>query len=408
MKMYWLYLEPYTFVFKGLREYLIYNTINGKFINVSNTSTVCSIIHALNERDSGYCISINEIELANKDLADFVDSIRYIFAGDIVECSDLKTKPAVLKPILRFSDNYSRTNSLSEADFSKNILLNVCSVVLYVDTNCTHSCKYCDSYLKQFLFCTNRNNLNQLSLNEYKLLFDKLIVANVNRLNIVCNDLSSLFFNELLLLLKEYDFEIHLYINYLNMSSFFEMDYFTDLEMHILVNFPIDDLLKNKYHLHNPKFKWLFVVSNSMEYSTVNELILEYNINAEIKPFYDGYNIKFFEDNVFINPEDIFDNIVSKRQIFARDILNENFFGNVIVFSDGSVYANLNYPALGNLRLQSLNELVFAELSDINGSWLMKRNKYPCSDCIYKLLCPSIGDYELVLDKENLCSIKRD
>ena len=38
--------------------------------------------------------------------------------------------------------------------------------------------------------------------------------------------------------------------------------------VHILVNFPIDDLLKNKYHLHNPKFKWLFVVSNSMEYST--------------------------------------------------------------------------------------------------------------------------------------------
>lgn len=408
MKKYWLYLEPYVFIFEGLKKCLIYNTINGKCVNVLNNSKLYSIVCGLNEKKSGYCISLTDSDLQNEDVANFITDLRRIFAGDLIELSDLNVKPFIFKPVLRFSDNNSRTNSLDDTDFSKNVLLNIRSVVLYIDATCSQSCKYCNSYFKQFLFCTKKKILNELSLIDYKLLFDKLLVANIHRLNLVFNDFKSFLFSDLFLLLERYDFEIFVYVNYLNLKPFLESDYFINVKICVLVNSPVDELLLDDCVLHNNKLSWLFNVSNYTEFTTVNELIDKYSINAEINPFYNGENISFFKENVFLSLEDVLSDTVCKRQIYARSVLNENFFGNIFIFSDGSVYTNLNHSPLGNLKEQSLNELIFRELSNENSVWLMKRDKAPCSTCIYNLLCPSLGNYELVLGKNNLCNIEQD
>lgn len=87
--------------------------------------------------------------------------------------------------------------------------------------------------------------------------------------------------------------------------------------------------------------------------------------------------------------------------------MNENFFGKLTIMPNGDVYANVNANVLGNLKSNSLNELVYKEISQ-KESWFLKRENKPCSDCAYKLLCPSPSNYELAIGKMNLCNILSD
>ena len=100
-------------------------------------------------------------------------------------------------------------------------------------------------------------------------------------------------------------------------------------------------------------------------------------------------------------------NPIGKQQIFTRQVMNENFFGKLTIMPNGDVYANVNVKVLGNLKSNSLNELVYKEMSQ-KESWFLKRENQPCCDCVYKLLCPSPSNYELAIGKMNLCTILSD
>jgi len=91
--------------------------------------------------------------------------------------------------------------------------------------------------------------------------------------------------------------------------------------------------------------------------------------------------------------------------IFAHQKLNTNFFGSLTIISSGDVYANINRPALGNIVNNSILELIKSELI-INTAWRKIRDVEPCSNCIYQYLCPSPSNYEIILDKSNLCCIR--
>ena len=86
--------------------------------------------------------------------------------------------------------------------------------------------------------------------------------------------------------------------------------------------------------------------------------------------------------------------------------MNDIFFGTLTIFPSGEVYANVNYPALGNIQNSSLKELVYKELTEGNAWLKVRSNEKPCNQCINKSLCPSISNYELVIGRYNLCKVK--
>ena len=64
---------------------------------------------------------------------------------------------------------------------------------------------------------------------------------------------------------------------------------------------------------------------------------------------------------------------IDRKTIFRHKALNDIFFGKLTIFPSGEVYANVNYPALGNIQNSSLKELVYKELTEGN-AWLKVRS----------------------------------
>ena len=131
-----------------------------------------------------------------------------------------------------------------------------------------------------------------------------------------------------------------------------------------------------------------------------NFLIEKYILN----PIFNN-NIEFFSENVFLKKEDIFSNVISMREIFRNQKMNANNFGTLYILPDGEVKANMNTLPLGDIKTDSLLNLIHKEMIE-NTAWRSIRNISPCNKCLYQWLCPPLSNYEFVIDQPNLCDIK--
>ena len=127
-------------------------------------------------------------------------------------------------------------------------------------------------------------------------------------------------------------------------------------------------------------------------------------VECRISPTYNGRNLDFFEQYVYVDEEDILASHQTKQNIFAHQALNTNDFGKLTIQSDGSVHANVHQAPIGSID-EDIRSLVYKEMSE-GSSWLRLRDMQPCSDCVFQWLCPSPSDYELEIGKPNLCHVK--
>ena len=68
-------------------------------------------------------------------------------------------------------------------------------------------------------------------------------------------------------------------------------------------------------------------------------------------------------------------------------------------------YANRLFPALGLVEKDSIYAIIRKEITE-GQSWLRIRTQSPCDTCVYQWLCPSPSDYEIELNRPNLCLTK--
>lgn len=102
--------------------------------------------------------------------------------------------------------------------------------------------------------------------------------------------------------------------------------------------------------------------------------------------------------------EDILQSNYDKQDIFAHQVMNTNFWGRLSVLPDGKVYSNLNHPPLGTLK-DRVYDLIVDEMTS-KRAWRWIRDEVsPCKDCLFRYLCPSPSNYELVIGKPNLCHV---
>ncbi|MCY6345015.1 hypothetical protein [Bacteroides hominis] len=135
-------------------------------------------------------------------------------------------------------------------------------------------------------------------------------------------------------------------------------------------------------------------------------MIIQYHLeNYRMIPIYTGDNLAFFENNIYLSEEELLNINLSKREIFAHQVINTNYFGVLTISPDGKVYSgDMNEPAIGTID-ESLYTIVYREMTE-GHSWLRIRDQKPCCDCIYQWLCPSPSNYELAIGKPNLCHVK--
>lgn len=121
---------------------------------------------------------------------------------------------------------------------------------------------------------------------------------------------------------------------------------------------------------------------------------------AQILPGYNGRNIDFLKSILFSHKEDLAG--VSKKAVFIRQTLNSNYFGQLVIFEDGTVRAG-NYGSLLGTVSTPLYEIIYKELTATDSLWMLTRDRSDCADCRFRYLCPSISDYEFALNDTRLC-----
>lgn len=152
---------------------------------------------------------------------------------------------------------------------------------------------------------------------------------------------------------------------------------------------------------------YVFTVSSNEEFDNIMGLISQTDIsveNIELKPFYDGSNMDFMSKNIFIDKDDFSDIKLNRKKIYAHQVLNTNDWGKLTILSDGTIYANVLDHPIGCID-DDIRLLVYKEMTE-GKSWFRIRDQKPCCDCVYQWLCPSPSNYEMVLNKSNLCHIE--
>lgn len=127
--------------------------------------------------------------------------------------------------------------------------------------------------------------------------------------------------------------------------------------------------------------------------------------NYEIKPLFNGKNLKFIRNNVAINEKDIFEHTYSVKDLYRNATINTSSFGKITILPDGEIKTNINEKHFGNICNCYITNIVNKELYSGN-SWLHTRDdikKY--KECLFKYFCPSISNLEIRIGTQNICNI---
>ena len=401
----YLLLYPFTyFCIKG-KKLLLYNTLSGeKYLNEKCDKNILSIVEKLSSLNNLGVVEINS-KLDSNELL-FLEQFKEKMFGDIIFLDSKRVKPVQIPNQIHFSNNkfpdkfkfpdkYKGFAHISELHFFLR------SSYKYVHEN--------KLLYKQFL--TN-NNFHDCSLdldyNKFRELLNRLINYRLSIVTLYCDDIFEYedcrkLFDLLngLTIKVELVFSYNYYENVNNQISKYLLSSNIDIIVH-----HYDNILELKKEVCNSVKLNCFFVESEDQYQYIENKLIGLGINNyHINGVYNGTNDAFFESNIFINLEDIFEDKISFHNIHINKEMNKNDFGKLIIVSNGDVYANINNYKLGNIYNNTLEEVLEDEIK-LGTSWgNTRKNVCPCNECIYNCICPPISNYEYVIGKYNLCHV---
>lgn len=376
---YWFKIEPYVHISIVNSNVLLYNTFDGSFIESKNIEIVKLLKETLLKENCG--VVLLTAERYNLDnIRKFIMELRAKYMGDIIDIELSKSKPVQIMP---FTSLVNTQELFKKQNFptGKKILEYLSEISIYVDYN------------------TNIMDLNSFLKS----------LPNISTVNIIGNLKDVANYKELLLVLDQFPSLKKITCNYSNVISL-QPEFVNNFSYSILINYPID-ISKWNYSrrlLLNQSipFECIFEVTSMDNYSQINKFIEEFGIEKhQLKPVYTGDNIDFFKENVFLTKDDILSTPLSISDFFINQSMNIFDFGKIAIMSNGDIYANVNYPILGNIHTHSIYEIISKELEE-GRSWLRIRNQAPCNTCLYQWFCPSPSNYEIAIGRPNLCHVK--
>jgi len=399
-KKYWLNMYSVVYCRMQDKRAFLYNTQSGESIETDN-SVILNLLQLLHEKQNLGAIGCDGNVLLQNGVIEFIVEFCNKKMGSVTDIEQMPEKPIQLMPILNLQRNIEMQH-----DFGTEVLQNLLELNIYPNNNCIQSCQYCNAYYRQTLCCRSANNNETLDVSVLQDIFSQIRFGVVGKINILGgNILLHPDLSELSNLLAEFKDRVHFYVHYKNYTRNAVLENF---HINLIVNFPVDNPVFDKVLLEINKEKTSihFIIENEEQYKEAEQLIDNHDIGKyEIKPFFNGKNIDFFRENVFVSKEDIFSKPLSMREIFRNQKVNTSFFGIFHIFQNGNVKANPNTAILGNIKSDKILDLVYKEMFE-NTAWRKIRDSQPCEECLYQFICPSPSNYEIVIDKPNLCHLK--
>lgn len=415
-KTFWFYLEPYVHISHKSADCLLYNSLSGQHLVYWDKPNVSKILRRLSHPANQRVIKLASTEMADQELCDFVEKVREFYMGDILDTSYSSGKPALMLQRPKLDQGEAKRLKKEEGrSVGEGVLEYLFQLSIHVNSECREKCAGCTGYYKQFSCCTRMpTGTEELEISTISNLLDQIEWSSISLVNIMGGNLflySRL--RHLVELLKTKTFETHFYIHYLHLSkapgdiSFLGFD---KLKISLMVTPPYSQehlakALDKAFH-GKPETKVLFVVESEKDTRRAEDFIATTGLSSyAYKPFFNGKNRSFFERNVFMDVEDIFNARPTQKEIYANMILNRLQFGRLTVLSNRKIYANLNAPSLGTLDRDDIYQVLYREM-DGGKSWLRIRGMVqPCLHCILNALCPPLGNYEKVLKRNDLCHV---
>jgi pseudo-rSAM protein len=357
----------------------------------------------LTNLDSLYTIEIDEKEIKNPHIHDWITNLLKIDAGELVLKVEGGNQPVSFYPLLKIQDDVNSIRWNHSNDIGGELIYNLNEISIHVNGSENGN----NLYARQTLFPLNTSE--NISFENIEKIVIKWKAGKNIRLNLIGDILSYPQLSEIISLIKSQKIKVNSYIlgsdiihnneKLTLLNSLASLNLYCDNISHFSVLFDLVKKIENE-------LLWIFPIVSEECYSKINELIKKFSINHyNIIPLYNGENIDFFKKNIFINEDDFADMSLTKREIFIRQSVNTNFFGKLIILPDTKVYANLDQQPIGTIR-DTLYNLVYKEMITGN-AWRMKRESKPCTSCVYQWLCPVPSNYEIVIGYHNLCHIKQ-
>ncbi len=393
------FLEPYIYVEETHKGLFFYNTLTGSFIE-NNNSFIIEFFNKFNKNIKSIILEFDD-EHMEKEVKPFLDILRDNFMGDFVSSS---SNPIQVSPFLKIEQMFDVNEEV--ANYIDNILeltININSYK-YTDT------PYTDAY-KQFVYSFYYKQNVFLPFKYIKKVIDECKKGSIHSINIVGGNIFD--YPELPSLVE--------YLNSLEQCKYYYFNIYDEISTSFLKLFKSNSEIilmlpvscYDEYCSENIN-RFLncglpttvnFIVEDYTHFDIMSNILSKHNIKShKTLPFYNKKNYIFFKEYVFLNKNDIFQQVFSYKDIFRNKTINTHYFGKLLIRSDGKIFANPNQANVGTVNESIVS--VVKEALNCDKSWrLLRQNVSPCSNCLYKCFCPPISNYEQVLEKNNLCAI---
>lgn len=407
LKNSWFALKSHVYVEFKENNVLLYDTKSGFHIETKDKDAISLINQLYEPKNLGVTFLSKKLQ-SSPDIRDFLKYILEKQMGDLTDVEKLPNKPVRLIPILNLQKDVDRLKKNDEnypliGKNAKNYLL---ELNIFLNNICSLNCCFCDKYYKQMSCCTTCNANQELTFEEIEDIFKQIEFSTVGKVNILGGNIFEYYcINKLQPLFDSFKEILHCYFHYKNFKPNLLSN---SLQLELIVNFPVNmSNFKHTWSLINKEKTTLhFIIENEEQYEEVENVIDKFGIEKyHIQPLFTGNNLIFFQENIFINKEDLFTKTLSMREIFRNQKLNSNFFGSLFILPDGAVKANINATTIGNVKTDPLLNLIFREMID-NTAWRVVRNSQPCNGCLYQYICPAPSNYEIVIGQPNLCHVE--
>ncbi len=381
---------------------LLYDTENGKHLS-SHLSKAIDLAKAVYSPENLGVVDWGAVEL-DDEIRGFIKNVCENKMGVLIDKEQYQQKPINFLPILNLQNDVERMSDIGDLVMTgENISTYLTHAVIHLSTECDKHCPHCGLFHKQTLCCSAMEQPSAMPFEQLRELIVQLAATSVQVIDLVGGDLRTYpHLSQLNTLIDQYQqFNWHLWQHIINEKGL-SLDH---VKTEVILTAPFEKTMLPEALQHDSDVRFHLLVENESQVEQAERMVAGIEAErCEWVPIFNGENLKFFEDNVLLSEEDILSAPISMREIFCRQKLNTNYFGKLHFFADGTVKADVNKEAIGRFPEKRVLGLVYDELTR-NTAWRRIRGGERCSVCRYRFLCPSPGNYETVIGKENLCKV---
>jgi pseudo-rSAM protein len=400
---------------------LLYNTLNGQHLVFDSNSAIIALMKRMISTKNLNAVIEERAILKEKNLQGFLETcINMQFINWYSYSKEVShKKPVSLPAILNFHRDRRKISLDPERNPGQDILKYLHKLNIYI--NCYQGDHF-DNLLfkegyKQFLFPYSSNEYNELQLEGIQQLLDQLRTIGICDITVLGGNIFKYTeFDRLMTLLNQLPLKKELGIFYKDITidnlKLVDWDKSKEIFLKIFVgpqmekNQLINCIKLLKDFKVNSKYQ--FTIQSESDANDFEEVVDFLNENQfYVKAFHNGFNYKFFKENIFIEKGDLSEPVISKKDIYARSVMNPNSFGHITILCSGDVYSNLNERRIGTID-HGVKSLLLKELSEGRGWFTLRKDLSPCNNCVYHQICPPISNYEYALSRNNLCWLQHD